>query len=137
MPFLWPALLILLGWVSGLAPGRRRNVLLVCVALLYAPLAMRLPYQYDGLVGYDLGPYWLRQPIRPYFMVLRPLAVCAVWAWCGMLYLRSAGVYVGRSQIRESLGMLFIPRKSEMKATQSPGDHPSAPRHTSEARYAP
>src|SRR5262249_3508313 len=43
----------------------------------------------ESQMDFSPGPYIGGHPIRPYFMLLRPLATLLLWAATGWLYLRS------------------------------------------------
>jgi hypothetical protein len=74
-----------------LAADRRLSALLViALALGYLCTFSPLPFTYDGIGTFDIGPYLLGQPLRPYFMLLRPLGTLLLWGATGLLYLARA-----------------------------------------------
>lgn len=74
-----------------LAVNRRLSALLViALALGYLCTFSPLPLAYDATGTFAIGPYLLGQPLRPYFMLLRPLGLLLLWGATGMLYLARA-----------------------------------------------
>jgi len=74
-----------------LAADRRLGALLIAaLALGYLCTFSPLPFAYDGTGTFVIGPYLLGQPLRPYFMLLRPLGMVLLWGAIGLLYLARA-----------------------------------------------
>jgi hypothetical protein len=73
---------------SWLAPEYRK--LLVALAV-YALTMIDLPFGYDGNTAFDLGPFVAGHPLRPLFMLIRPLATLLLWQVVGMLFYARLG----------------------------------------------
>ena len=74
-----------------LALDRRLSALLVAaLALGYLCTFSPLPLAFDATGTFEIGPYLLGQPLRPYFMLLRQLGMLLLWGVTGMLYLARA-----------------------------------------------
>jgi hypothetical protein len=48
-----------------------------------------LPFNYDSAPQLTVGPYLGALPVRPFFMVLRPLGAALIWIAVGTLFLRT------------------------------------------------
>jgi hypothetical protein len=79
---------------SWLAPEYRK--LLVALAI-YALTMIDLPFGYDGNTAFDLGPFVAGHPLRPLFMLIRPLATLLLWQIVGMLFYARLGASVHSS----------------------------------------
>jgi len=99
MPITWehhdawllPAVVVCLGYATRglLAERRRMELLVLAMALAAYVLTMNpLPLGYESQMDFSPGPFIGGHPIRPYFMLLRPLAALLLWATTGWLYLR-------------------------------------------------
>jgi hypothetical protein len=64
--------------------------LLVALAV-YALTMIDLPFGYDGNTAFDLGPFVAGHPLRPLFMLIRPLATLLLWQIVGMLFYARLG----------------------------------------------
>lgn len=103
--WLLPALIICLGCAlrqlsrdpSALPGGiMTYRIALVVVALViggYALTMVDLPYAFDSTSTIALGPSLLHQPLRPYFMLMRPLGTLLLWTASGMSFLRLSRYY--------------------------------------------
>jgi hypothetical protein len=95
--WLLPAILICLGYaarglVSGArdADGRLKLELFVVIAVIaaYVLNVRDLPFGYDTLNTLSPGPFILGHPVRPFFMLLRPIGALLAWWAAGTLFLR-------------------------------------------------
>ncbi len=95
--WLLPAILFCLGYVAWLLGQRlsakeerspRETLLLLGVILALALNFTALPFGYDGRLSSGLDPFILGHPLRPIFMVVRPLAALSIWLIAGILLLR-------------------------------------------------
>jgi hypothetical protein len=84
---------------SLLAPEYRK--LLVALAV-YALTMIDLPFGYDGNTAFDLGPFVAGHPLRPLFMLIRPLATLLLWQIIGMLFYARLGA-VASTAVRGEL----------------------------------
>ncbi len=99
--WLLPAVIVCLGYGIILLSLPRQSsairlagALCVAVALIsYALTVNALPFSYDGLSAFSPGPYIAGHPIRPYFMLFRPLASFLLWLVTGLLLLRGIPVF--------------------------------------------
>lgn len=79
------------GSVGGAAQSVRAALVLGAVmAGAYLLTMGQLPYLYDFTARLTLGPTVLGQPVRPFFMVLRPLAAVVAWIASGLLVVMGA-----------------------------------------------
>jgi len=89
--YAWVLPPILLGFVYLLVhptAGRSRSALLIAaIVLAYVFTTADFPFGFDGNTEFTIGPYLFGQPLRPYFMLLRPLGALLAWGVCGYLYL--------------------------------------------------
>jgi hypothetical protein len=97
--WLLPAFMLSLGYIlrqmgSGLrgVAGRVNADAFLMVALMVALVLTigDLPFDYDGTVTPSLGPYIIGHPMRPLFMVIRPIGSLLIWSVTGLFYLRHA-----------------------------------------------
>ena len=114
LAWLLPACLFSMGYTLRLLsgewrqdPGRFKVGLMVLGLLIigYVFVSNDLPFGYDGLVPLSPGPYIIHNiPIRPFFMIERPIGGLLIWLASGILYLRAylPGVRGARYQGVES-----------------------------------
>jgi glycosyl transferase family 87 len=97
--WLLPAFLFCLGFAtraltSGIrdASGKLKPEVFVVVAAVvgYTLTLSDLPFNYDHLTAFSTDPVILNHPVRPIFMLVRPLAALLVWGAAGILYLRAS-----------------------------------------------
>jgi hypothetical protein len=97
--WLLPTVLICLGvaargLVSGLRDSRGRVKLelfvVMAVIVAYVLNVRDLPFGYDTLNTLSPGPFILGHPVRPFFMLLRPVGALFAWWAAGALFLRRA-----------------------------------------------
>lgn len=86
--WLLPAILFSLGVVIRQARGRREIVAGLLILLALVLTFGDLPLGYDGTQTLSLGPAILGHPLRPFFMLLRPLGALLLWSATGLLFLR-------------------------------------------------
>ena len=82
-----PIILCLYFLVFRRVQGWRGIALIAAIVLAYALTMSDLPFGYDGTITFSIGPYLLGQPLRPYFMILRPLGASLIWGVSGYLFL--------------------------------------------------
>lgn len=89
-----PVCVVCFGYVIGhvlLRNGGRLEVLLALVLGLGYVLTMSdLPFGFDGDAHFDIGPFIGGHPLRPFFMLLRPLGALLIWTASGTLYWRQS-----------------------------------------------
>jgi hypothetical protein len=103
-------LAVCLGSALRLRGTDERWALYLAAALAaYALTAALLPFGYDHEIPYTLGPYVWGIPLRPLFMLLRPLAATLLWVVSGTLYLRAAGLAARRRPLLASRDARFTP----------------------------
>lgn len=103
--------------VDGARVTLRRALLLVAVILSYGLTMTDLPFGYDGDVPYHLAPFVAGHPLRPPFMLVRPLAALILWFVLESLYTRGL-----RTQ------PTFAPVETSSLETSSPtGEAPAVP----------
>jgi hypothetical protein len=67
-------------------------VVLAVVVVGYVLVAHDLPFGYDGRVPFDPSPNFLGKiPVRPFFMIQRPVGGLLLWLATGYLFLRLSG----------------------------------------------
>lgn len=95
--WLLPAILFCLGFIIrrlGLnlrdVAGRMRPEVMLALGVIVALVITfdNLPFHYDGTLSLNLGPYIMGHPLRPLFMLLRPIGALLVWFVAGILFLR-------------------------------------------------
>jgi hypothetical protein len=79
---------------GGRWESRAAGLVVILVVTGFAVTSQLLPFDYDMHDDASLGPYFGHLPIRPLFMVLRPLAALLVWAAIGWMFL-TAGSAAG------------------------------------------
>lgn len=74
------------------ARGRLRSEVYILAAIIiaYVITMHHLPLGYDGTTTFAIGPYIGSHPLRPFFMLLRPLAALLAWICSGALFLRAS-----------------------------------------------
>jgi hypothetical protein len=96
--WLLPAFIVCLGLaihasVAGFRDARgrirRETYVLAATVVAYVITMHHLPLGYDGTTTFDIGPYIGGHPLRPFFMLLRPLAALLIWTCSGALFLRA------------------------------------------------
>lgn len=96
--WLLPAMIVCLGLAihtcaTGVRDERgrlRREVYVLAVIIVAYVISMHnLPLGYDGTTTFEIGPYVSGHPLRPFFMLLRPLAALLAWLCAGLLLLRA------------------------------------------------
>jgi len=97
--WLLPALVFCLGYVvhqlsdtqraDEPAPAPGRVLVILCALLIggYVLTMYALPFAYDTDSSYTIGPYFLHIPLRPAFMLLRPVGAVLLWVAAGALFL--------------------------------------------------
>lgn len=95
--WLLPAILFCVGYIAR-SIGRnlrddmgrvKSDVMLMLGAIIALALSFYdLPFGYDGALTLSLGPYILGHPLRPIFMLARPIAALTLWLVVWMLFLR-------------------------------------------------
>ncbi|MGH7085070.1 MAG: hypothetical protein ACREFN_08790, partial [Acetobacteraceae bacterium] len=90
--WLLPAILLGFGAVLLLgAGGRRRDALLLALlAAGYALTTADFPLGFDHTDQFILTPSVLGVPLRPVFMLIRPLGALLIWLVMGWLFLRAS-----------------------------------------------
>lgn len=97
--WLLPAIIVCLGIaLRGCSAGLRGSqgrvgyavYILAAVIVAYALTMHHLPFGYDGTTTFDIGPYVVGHPLRPFFMLLRPFAAVLLWICSGGLFLRAS-----------------------------------------------
>ncbi len=112
--WLVPALLFGLGYTlrllargagSGAAGVISRGNAAIIAGLLiggYVLTMIDLPFAYDSDSAYNIGPYFLHVPLRPFFMLIRPIGTLLLWAASGMLFWRLGSTSMRReTQVAE------------------------------------
>ncbi|MGH7085069.1 MAG: glycosyltransferase family 87 protein [Acetobacteraceae bacterium] len=66
---------------------RREVYALAAILVAYVLTMHHLPLGYDGTTTFAIGPYIGGHPLRPFFMLLRPLAALLAWVSSGALFL--------------------------------------------------
>lgn len=96
--WLLPAFVLCLGYAlrrlaSGLyeSSGQLKPEVLIVGAIIlgYALTMSDLPFRYDTDATFTLGPIFLHHPVRPLFMLMRPIGTLLAWFAAGALFLRS------------------------------------------------
>lgn len=77
------------GMHGALERNRYAASLLAAIIVAYAITMHHLPFGYDGTTTFDIGPYVGGRPLRPFFMLLRPLGALLLWLCSGGLFLRA------------------------------------------------
>ncbi len=104
--WLLPALMLSLGYIlRQIGPGLRdvagrvkpAAILLMALMLALVLTIGNLPFDYDGTVTPSLGPNILGHPMRPLFMLIRPIGSLLIWSVAGLFYLRHS-THAWRSQ---------------------------------------
>lgn len=74
--------------------GKPRRALVIISVLIagYVVSMNALPFNYDSLNTFSVGPIFLGIPLRPVFMLLRPLSAVLVWLVSGYLFLTASRV---------------------------------------------
>jgi hypothetical protein len=94
--WLLPAFLLALGHAvrlllnperNGRRESRSAGLVAIVVVIGFAVTYQLLPFDYDMRDDANFGPYLGHLPIRPLFMMLRPLAALLVWAAIGWMFL--------------------------------------------------
>ncbi|HLJ80218.1 MAG TPA: glycosyltransferase 87 family protein [Ktedonobacterales bacterium] len=86
--WLLPALIPGFGYVLLIGVGRRRTTLfLAALTLSYALTTADFPLGFDQVEHFTLGPMVFGHPLRPVFMLMRPLGALLAWAAMGWLFL--------------------------------------------------
>lgn len=72
--------------------GKPRRALMIIGVLIagYVVSMNALPFNYDSLNTFSIGPVFLGVPLRPLFMLLRPLSVVLVWVVSGYLFVTAS-----------------------------------------------
>ncbi|HLJ80217.1 MAG TPA: glycosyltransferase family 87 protein [Ktedonobacterales bacterium] len=116
--WLLPAFIVCLGLaIHASATGfrdargriRREVYVLAATIVAYVITMHHLPLGYDGTTTFDIGPYIGGHPLRPFFMLLRPLAALLMWICSGALFL-SATASTGEPAVRASSPSVRLPR---------------------------
>lgn len=70
----------------------RQRETLVVVALIVAYVASMnaLPFNYDSVSYFTVDPYLFHIPLRPFFMLLRPLSAVLIWLASGYTFVTAA-----------------------------------------------
>jgi hypothetical protein len=102
--WLLPAFVLLLGYALRARPRRDpdtarprswwlspeyRTLLIALVA--YTLTMIDLPFGYDGNTAFDLGPFVAGHPLRPLFMLIRPLSTLLLWQIVGLHFFAQLG----------------------------------------------
>lgn len=89
--YTWLLPVLILGFVYVLLIGagsrRRTMLLLVALTLSYALTTADYPLGFDQVMHFTLGPIVFGHPLRPIFMIMRPLGALLAWAAMGWLFL--------------------------------------------------
>lgn len=75
------------GTRSRRLPWRRESLILVVLLFGYLFSMNALPFNYDSAGFFSLDPVFFHVPLRPIFMLLRPLSAMLVWAVSGYLFI--------------------------------------------------